>query len=53
MDEKDKEMMVLLLALCRLTGVKTDTVAIQNALKKARLEADLFEKGQYPYGHSR
>jgi hypothetical protein len=49
----ERDMMILLLALCRLTGTETDASATQKALKKARIEVDLLEKGQNPFGHNR
>jgi len=50
MDEKDKELMVMLLTLCRLTETKTNPISLWNTLKKVRGEVDRFEEGINPFG---
>jgi hypothetical protein len=48
----ESDMMVLLLALCKLTGVKAKATAIQEALKDARSAVGLLHQGQNPYGQN-
>jgi len=50
MDEKEKEKITLLLAICKLMGIKAEVMDIRNAIRYSREEIDRFEQGTNPLG---
>jgi hypothetical protein len=50
LEKEEREKMILLLAMCKLMKIKTDTMSVRSALKDARTEVDLLEQGTNPFG---
>lgn len=46
----DKDMTVLLLALCKLQKVRVDVIDVVVALRESWTALDLYEKGANPFG---